>query len=377
MEETMWRQAIEQALPILKNNIAGHPGKLPHITEGQRYDWGGNDDWIEGFYIGMMWLAYEYGGDPYFKEAAESFLPNFKDRLDRHVELDHHDIGFLYSLSAVAQWRTTRSEEARAVALQAAEKLCGRWRPGMGAIQAWGVEGDPDNGGRIIIDCLLNLPLLFWACEQTGDRKYYDIAYRHARKSLKFLVRGDGSSYHTFYFDPNTGHALRGGTHQGYEDGSTWTRGQAWGIYGFALAYRYTKDAEFLDASKRLARYFIDRLPEDYVVYWDFDVPIEPGTPRDSSASAIAACGLLELLEWLGDSDPERESFEKALWHSMYSLSTNYAEASNSKAEGLLRHGSYHVRGNRAPDDYMIWGDYYYLEALVRMQKGIRGYWYE
>lgn len=373
--DDMWSKAIENAVNKVKQNVAKHPGKLPHITEGQRYEWGENDDWIEGFYIGMMWLAYEYSEESFYKEAAESFLANFKDRLDRHVMLDHHDIGFLYSLSTVAQWRVTGSEEARAVALKAAETLYARWRPEAGIIQAWGSEGDPDNGGRMIIDCLLNLPLLFWAYEQTGEQKYYDIAYQHALKSQKFLVRGDGSSYHTFYFNPKNGHALRGGTHQGYEDGSTWTRGQAWGIYGFALAYRYTKNESFLETSKQLAHYFIQRLPEDHVVYWDFDVPLEQKTPRDSSASAITACGLLELLELLDPNDSDRQLFEKVAHDSMKSLVDNYATTDLPDAEGLLKHGSYHVRGERAPDDYMIWGDYYYLEALIRMQKGIKGYW--
>ncbi|WP_202128490.1 glycoside hydrolase family 88 protein [Paenibacillus dendrobii] len=373
----MWTHAIDDALLKIKQNILKHPGKLPHITDGERYEWGDNNDWIEGFYVGMMWLAYEYGQEAFYKESAESYLANFQDRLDRHVALDHHDIGFLYSLSAVAEWHVTGNQAAREAALQAADKLLARWRPRIGIIQAWGREDDPDNGGRMIIDCLLNLPLLFWAYEQTGDAKYYDIAFRHALQSQKFLVRGDGSSYHTFYFHTENGSALRGGTHQGYQDGSTWTRGQAWGIYGFALAYRYTKHEAFLDTSKLLARYFIEHLPEDDVVYWDFDVPVEELTPRDSSASAIAACGLLELLEYMEESDPERTIFEEVLHRSMRSLVEHYATTDLPDAEGLLKHGSYHVRGERAPDDYMIWGDYFYLEALVRLEKGNKAFWYE
>ncbi|MBQ4900239.1 glycoside hydrolase family 88 protein [Paenibacillus sp. Marseille-P2973] len=374
----MWEQALEDALQKLQRNIANHPGQLPHITErtgSLSYEWDGNWDWIEGFYIGMMWLAYEYKREPVYRDAAESYLANFQDRLDRHVALDHHDIGFLYSLSAVAQWRVTGSEEAKELALRAADLLVGRFRPQIGIIQAWGKEGDPENGGRMIIDCLLNLPLLFWAHEQTGKSEYYDIAMKHALMSQKFLIRGDGSSYHTFYFNPENGHALRGETHQGYQDGSTWTRGQAWGIYGFALAYRYTGYPAFLETSKKMARYFIKYLPEDAVVYWDFDVPVEEGTPRDSSASAIVACGLLELLKLTEEDDPEREWFAHVLNRSMKSLAGKYATTDLPDAEGLLKHGSYHVRGDRAPDDFMIWGDYFYLEALVRLEKGIQGYW--
>lgn len=224
----MWNKAIEDAIHKVGSNIANHPGKLPHIAEGQQYEWGDNDDWIEGFYVGMMWLAYEYSKDSCYKEAAASWLGDFKHRLDQHIALDHHDIGFLYTLTAVAEWKITGSEAARAVGLQAADTLCKRWREPAGILQAWGLESDPENAGRIIIDCLMNLPLLFWAAEETGDKRYYEIALEHAFKSRKFLVRGDASSYHTFYFDPATGNAIRGGTHQGYEDGSTWTRGQAW-----------------------------------------------------------------------------------------------------------------------------------------------------
>ena len=372
----MWNAAIADALVKLRQNIVKHPGMLPHIIEGQCYEWGENNDWIEGFYIGMMWLAYEYGQDTFYKESAEAYLTNFEERLERHVALDHHDIGFLYSLSAVAEWRVTGNEAARQVALKAAETLLKRWRPQIGIIQAWGLEDDPENGGRMIIDCLLNLPLLFWAYEQTQDQRYYDVAMRHALISQKFLVRGDGSSYHTFYFDRSNGNAIRGGTHQGYEDGSTWTRGQSWGIYGFALAYRYTKHDAFLDTSKRLAKYFIEHMPEDDVVYWDFDVPVEAGTPRDSSASAITACGLLELLELTSEDDSSRQMFTDALDRTMRALVEKYATTDIPAAEGLLKHGSYHVRGDRAPDDYMIWGDYFYLEALVRLEKGIKGYWY-
>jgi unsaturated chondroitin disaccharide hydrolase len=244
-------------------------------------------------------------------------------------------------------------------------------------IQAWGPEHDKENGGRIIIDCLMNLPLLYWAYQQTEDRRYYDVAVAHADKSRRFLVRGDDSSYHTFYFDPATGEAIRGGTAQGYQDGSTWTRGQAWGIYGFALSYRNTGNPLYLETSKRMARYFVERLPEDNVVYWDFDAPINSDTKRDSSASAIAACGMLELLGHLPADAADREWLEDGLQRTMNGLVSSYSTINQPDAEGFLEHGSYSVRGGAAPDDFMIWGDYFYLEALMRLTKGHKGYWYE
>ncbi|GIP39337.1 glycosyl hydrolase [Paenibacillus sp. J31TS4] len=376
----MWTQAIEDAVAKTKANLTKFGDRFPHITQGtavKQYEWGDNTDWIEGFYAGMVWLSYEYTREPELLEAANRQLADFRRRLDEDVALDHHDIGFLYCPSALAGWIVEGSEDARRLALDAADRLMRRWRPEGQYIQAWGPKGHPENGGRIIIDCLMNLPLLYWASAQTGDPSYAEAARIHADKSRRFLVRGDDSSYHTFYFEPETGSAIRGGTHQGYQDGSTWTRGQAWGIYGFALSYRYTGDAHYLETSRRLARYFVEHLPEDNVAYWDFDVEIGPDTYRDSSASAIAAAGLLELLEHLPEDDADRAYFTEAVERSMRSLVEKYATIGEPDAEGLLKHGSYYIRGNRGPDDYMIWGDYYYLEALMRLERKIPGYWYE
>ncbi|TBL81843.1 glycoside hydrolase family 88 protein [Paenibacillus thalictri] len=373
----MWKQAIEDAVRITRENIGRFGDLMPHVSGGGKYELNPNTEWTDGFWSGILWLCYEYTGDSQFKEAAERTVESFRQRLAKHEQLDHHDIGFLYSLSSKAQWIIEKDEAARKLTLDAADALMKRWRPNAQLIQAWGPEGDPVNGGRIIIDCMMNLPLLYWAYEQTGDAKYRDAAVTHADKSRRFLVRGDDSSYHTFYFDPETGDSLHGGTHQGFRDGSTWTRGQAWGIYGFALSYRYTRNPLYLETSKRLARFFLERLPEDDVVYWDFDVPVDENTYRDSSASAIAAAGLLELLSLLPAEDADRAALEDGLNRSMRGLVNKYATIGQSEAEGLLMHGSYHVRGNNAPDDYMIWGDYYYLEALLRLEKGITGYWYE
>jgi Highly conserved protein containing a thioredoxin domain len=373
-----WQTAIEQSIRTTKANIARFGDSFPLVSEGgSNYRLENHTSWTEGFWTGILWLTYEYNKDSEIREAAVRSVDSFKRRLEKNQQLDHHDIGFLYSLSAKAQWILEKDENARALALQAADVLMKRWRPDSQLIQAWGPEGDPDNGGRIIIDCLMNLPLLYWAAEQTGNPIYAERARIHAEKSRRFLVRGDDSSYHTFYFDQKTGDSIRGGTHQGFRDGSTWTRGQAWGIYGFALAYRYFRDPVYLETSRRLARYFIDHLPEDSVAYWDFDVPQEAGTPRDSSASAIAACGILELAEHLPPGDPDREFLLRSVTDQLESLTNNYFTAGDATEEGFLRHGSYSVRGGASPDDYVIWGDYFYLEALLRLHQGTPGYWYE
>lgn len=374
----MWAQAIQQAVEQTKRNIERFGEQFPHVSkDGRHYELNANTDWTDGFWSGILWLSYEYTGDRRFRDAAVRTVDSFRRRLEENpASLDHHDIGFLYSLSSQAGWIIEKDEAARQLTLQAADVLLKRWREKPQLIQAWGPENDPENGGRIIIDCLMNLPLLYWAFKQTGEEKYREIAEIHAEKSRRYLVRGDDSSYHTFYFDPLTGDAVRGGTHQGYRDGSTWTRGQAWGIYGFVLAYRALGRPEFLETSKRMARYFIDRVPEDHVVYWDFDAPQVPETKRDSSASAIAAAGMLELIGHMAADDPLRDELQEAVHRSMSSLARNYAPDPASGDHGFIRHGSYSVRGGASPDDYTIWGDYFYLEALMRLEKGLPGYWY-
>lgn len=374
----MWNIAIEDAVAKIRRNIARFGDRYPHVGNGKHYVLIENNDWTNGFWSGLLWLSYEYSGETRFREAAEQTVDSFRSRLEEDVVLDHHDIGFLYSLSAQAQWIVERNEAARELALRAANRLMDRWRLPGGYFQAWGSKGDAAEGGRIIIDCLLNLPLLYWASEQTGDSAYKEAAAAQAEKSRRYLVRGDDSSYHTFVFNPETGGPIGGATHQGYCNGSTWTRGQAWGIYGFALSYRYTRDPLFLETSKRMARYFLEHLPEDGVAYWDFNLPKEQDEPfRDSSASAIATAGLLELLSHLDEEDPAYAYCQSGMYRSLESLVRYYASIGDDEAEGLLKHGAYHVRGNQSPDEYMIWGDYFYLEALLRLEKGIGGYWYE
>ena len=376
----LYIQAMEDILSKTLNNIDKFGTRFPHVSLNGEYNLNDNDDWTDGFWSGILWLCYEYSQDERYRKAAEATVASFRQRLEQQFKLDHHDIGFLYSLSAKAQWIITGDESARELALAAADVLMKRWRNtkgGSGYIQAWGAQDNEHEAGRIIIDCLLNLPLLYWASEQTGDPKYREAAEIQAEITRRYIVRGDDSSYHTFFFETKSGIPIGGATHQGYNNGSTWTRGQAWGVYGFALSYRYTGNEAFLETSKRMARYFLEHLPEDSVAYWDFNVPVDADTYRDSSASAIVAAGLAELISHLDAADPERPYFEKMLAITMQSLIRNYATIGDDAAEGFLKHGSYHVLGGFSPDDYMIWGDYYYLEALMRLVKGIPGYWYE
>lgn len=368
-------KAIEEVLSKVEQNIITFEKQFPHTSNDEVYELNPNDNWTDGFWVGILWQAYEYSGNLLFRHSAEEKTNQMINRLDENRDLDTHDIGFLYTPSTGAKWQIEKNEEAKRKTIAAADRLMQRYREHIGIIQAWGPPNDPEQGGRIIIDCLMNMPLLFLASEVTNDNKYREAAIAFADIARKYLVRGDDSTYHTFYFDQETGQPVRGATQQGYSDGSTWTRGQAWAIYGFALAYRYTKNPLYLETSLRTAKYFINQLPDNLIAHWDFDAPLDKNIKPDSSASAIAACGFHELLDWLDKNSKEYKLIYSTLINSMDTLISEYA--TEEGAQGFIDHGSYSVREGKSPDDYVIWGDYFYLEALLRLETNKRGYWYE
>ena len=334
-----------------------------------------NFEWTTSFFSGMLWLLYEHTGDETYLPVLEKHLDSFYHRVEDLGYLDTHDLGFLYSLSCYPAVLLRRDKRAEACFLKAAQALRRRYFPQAGIIQAWGDLGDPKNRGRMIIDCLLNLPLLYQAARLTGDRSYWEMAYSHARQAKKYLVRPDSTTYHTFYMDVDTGEPRFGRTAQGYSDDSCWARGQGWGVYGFALSYRHTGDRSFLDTACRLLDYYLDRLPRDGVCYWDLCFT-DGDEPRDSSAAAIVCCGIAELLQHLPLTHPRREAYEAALARTILALSKGYTTRDLPQAEGLLLHGVYSKPDNRGVDECTIWGDYYYMEALFRLLHGSCGYWY-
>jgi unsaturated chondroitin disaccharide hydrolase len=268
-------------------------------------------------------------------------------------------LGFLYTFSCVAAYKLPGNEDAKAAAIEAAEQLIIRFKPKGEFIQAWGPLDDPANY-RLIIDCLLNLPLLFWATEATGDGKYRAIAEKHLKTALSVVIREDGTTHHTFYFNPETGAPEKGVTHQGNSDDSCWARGQAWGVYGTALAYAYTKDENVLKCFEILTDKFIELLPEDNVPYWDMVFTDGSNEPRDTSAAAIAVCGILQMNKFINN-----EKYYEAAVKMLESLIDNYLTAGYSN--GLLSDAMYSKPGGHNPE-CNIWGDYYFMEALARMK---------
>lgn len=227
----------------------------------------------------------------------------------------------------------------------------------------------------LIIDCLLNIQLLFFASQETGDNRYRDMAINHFYASANHVIRDDASAYHTFYFDPETGDPVKGVTRQGYSDDSAWARGQAWGIYGIPLTYRFLKEPELIQLFKGMTHYFLNRLPKDQVSYWDLIFGDGSEQSRDSSATAIAVCGIHEMLKTLPDHDPDKKTYEAAMHSMLRALIKDYANKDLKPGAPLLLHGVYSWHSGKGVDEGNIWGDYYYLEALLRFYKDWNPYW--
>lgn len=374
---------IDQALEFSSNQIINN---LPEFTykfqnaysEDGFYKPIENDYWTTGFWTGEVWLAYEHCKDERIKEAGLIQVDSFLNRIDKKIEVDHHDMGFLYSPSCVAAYKLVGSEKAKEAAIKAADQLITRFHPVGEFIQAWGNMDEADNY-RLIIDCLLNLPLLYWATEETKDEKYREIAEKHIHTAIKNVIREDYSTWHTFYFNMETGEPDHGATCQGYRDGSAWARGQAWGIYGSALAYRYTKREEYVDVFKNVTQYYLEHLPKDMVPYWDLEFGEGSTEPRDSSSASIAACGMLEMSKYLNEEDAAY--YTELAKQMMKSVVDHYAVKDSKESNGLVLHSTY---SNHSPyntcnhygvDECNSWGDYFYMEALTRMTKEWNQYW--
>ncbi len=326
-----------------------------------------NNYWTTAFYTGLQFLCFQMSGDDTYKRVIERHLISFRRRLHQRVVLATHDLGFLFEYSSLAAWRFFGDNLAKKDALEAVDLLMERYYSNAGIIQAWGDLSDPEQCGRMIIDANMNLPLLYWATHETGNDKYYKAAYNHVKNACTYIIREDKSTYHTFHFDPITGEPLRGTTAQGFADNSCWARGQAWAIYGFALNYDYTKDPTLLIASMECADYFIAHLPKDKVCFWDLIFTDEDNQERDSSAAAIAVCGLIELAGLIGRKYPAKaEEYQRTAKQILFSLIDNYAVEYDS-FDGLLVHSVYNKPENKGVDECTIWGDYYYLEALLRV----------
>ena len=367
--------AMDRVADQVRCNMEYFGTRFPSsATRNQTYGVIDNIEWTDGFWTGLLWLCYEYTGDDAFKNLALKNVDSFLNRVEKRIELDHHDLGFLYSLSCVAGYKLTGSAEGRRAGLLAADKLMERFQEKGGFIQAWGELGARDNY-RLIIDCLLNIPLLHWAFLETGNPVYRNAAMRHYEAACNNVIRDDASAYHTFYFDPETGEPLKGVTRQGYSDDSAWARGQAWGIYGIPLNYRYVKDDSAFNLFKGMTNYFLNRLPEDEVCYWDLIFTDGSNQSRDSSAAAIGVCGIHEMLKYLPEVESDKNTYRHAMHCILRSLIERYTAPEIKPGNPVLLHGVYSWHSGKGVDEGNIWGDYYYMEALMRFYKDWNLYW--
>jgi unsaturated chondroitin disaccharide hydrolase len=371
VEQAGFQTVLVEALDRIRRHHSAFGDRFPLVGEETRYQLTGNNHWLAGFWTGLLWLAYAASGDEDLRAHAESLLPTFRERLERRVHITH-DLGFLFTLSARAQWQLTGARKARDLALRAARDLEQRYRPAGRYIQAWGEVGDTEEGGRTIIDTMMNLPILFWASGQTGDARYRKAALAHAETGRRTLLRPDGASYHTFFFDQASGEPLGPRTHQGYADDSLWSRGQAWAIFGFAAAAEWSGEQRFVDASRQAARRFMAELPPDGVPTWDLRLPHDAPHYRDSSAGAIAASGTLRLARLVDGA--ERDEFHRSALALLTALVTNCFET-KPDAQGLLRDGTYHAHKSWGLETYFICGDYFFLEALLALEGKAPDFW--
>lgn len=377
------RSAIEVATKIVKRNTQkyGTGDLYPADAVGGTYTAVKQCDkrshfWLEGFWPGQLWLTYELTKDEDIHAIADKYVEDFYKRVYENNNIDwHHDTGFLYTPSCVSGYKVAGNETAKKAALMAAYSLSRRFRYKGEFIQSMLTELDENRDFyKFIVDTMMNLPLLFWATEETGDSIYREKAIRHLNTTIKYAMREDGTTFHHILMDNQTGEMIRGLTWQGASDDSCWSRGQAWVVYGLAIAYAYTKDESLIPHFCKVTDYFINHLPADDVPYWDFVYSDGDGQPRDSSAAAIAVCGILEMAKHVNENEYGMKNYIDKAKDMLVSLMRNYASTYESGDEGLILHGTV-ANPQGMADSATQFGDYFYLEALLRASSDWNPYW--
>ncbi|TFE19892.1 glycoside hydrolase family 88 protein [Cohnella luojiensis] len=353
----------EQILTKVDGMIVQIGDKSPHVAgadgkyDDMRIDW-----WTSGFWPGILWIVHDMTGDDRYKEAAW----HWDERLERLMlepNRFHHDVGFQFLPTAVIKHSLTQDEDAVRRGLFAANFLAGRYNLNGRFIRAW--NGDHQRGWSIV-DTAMNLSLLFWATKESGDPRFGHIAKAHADTVVRNFIRDDGSVNHIISFDPETGEFLESLGGQGAAPDSGWSRGTAWALYGMTIAYRYTGNAVYLHAAQRAANFFIAHLPEDHVPHWDFRAETAlDDEPRDSSAGACAASGLIELSLLL--SERTGRVYRAAAERILQSLYYNYGTWDDAGHEAILRHGTGNRPTGQNVDVSLIYGDYFFVEAIAKL----------
>ena len=356
--------AEETASKILEKEsavAARNLGKIPYTAENGVFNDMSQQDicwWTNGFWAGLLLQLYGYQKEDIFRTAAEEIESKLDQNLMTAQGMDH-DSGFRWLLTSVANYRLTGSAASRNRAILAANNLAGRFNLAGSFIRAWNDNGSGETAGWAIIDCMMNLPLLYWASEELKDPRFFQIAKSHADTVRQAFVRKDGSVCHIVAFDPVTGKRLHSLGGQGFAHGSAWTRGQSWAIYGFTLSYLHTKEARYLETAEQVVSYFLAHIPESGFLPVDFCQPVSCPW-EDSTAAAIAACGLIELNKATGK--------EKYLTTAQWLLQTLARSrcSFSPETDQLLENGSaaYHDTSHNFP---IIYGDYFFTEGILKL----------
>ncbi|MEU6592193.1 glycoside hydrolase family 88 protein [Streptomyces sp. NPDC046881] len=352
------RAAADYAVEKVRGVAPGVTG-FPVGTRFEKWTYSRGGDWVGGFWPGTLWMAWLHSKDDSFRTWA---VDSARGLAPRQYDTSTHDLGFLFSPSWVTAWRLTGDEEWRTGAVRAAGSLIQRYNPRGKFIRAWGALDDRTNAGRVIMDTMMNLDLLAFASRQTGDDRYLDIAVEHAETAQRVFPRADGSTPHVFDFDPDTGAPVGPGTVQGYSPASCWSRGQAWGIYGFTTMYRRTGNTEFRDTARKLADFAIAALTPDHVPVWDYLAPQQPYDVKDASAGAVMACGLLDLHAATG-----RHTYREVALRLLTALSDTCLTRNSARADAVVARCT---RNRPAEDGIEIslpYADYYLLEGILRV----------
>ena len=339
-------------------------GKLPktYYASTDKFETSGSEWWTSGFYPGTLMYLYEETGDQALLDEAKRVLKLLEKE---QYNTTTHDLGFMMFGSFGHANRIEPSEEYKQILLNSAKSLASRYDPDVKAIKSW--DSDNPKDFLVIIDNMMNLDLLFWATRETGDSTYHKIATEHANTTMKHHFRPDYSSYHVVNYNAETGEVQLKRTEQGNADDSAWARGQAWGLYGYTMTYRETKDPRYLEQAKKIADFMLNHpnLPEDKVPYWDFNAPGIPNAKRDASAAAITASALLELSTYVDGQDAKR--YFNSAETMLKSLSEEPYKAEIGENGGfILKHGVGHLPKNSEVDVPLTYGDHYYVEALTR-----------
>ena len=360
-KETTWEESSIETASFQMKMMAeaiSDSAKLPRSIKNGQVRLEEIYDWTSGFFPGSLWYMYELTNDDYFKGEAQKYTSLLNDL---RFYKDTHDLGFMVYCSYGNDYRITGDTTAIPVMIETADNLIGRFNDNTQTIRSW------DFGEwqyPVIIDNMMNLELLFWASEYTNDPKYKDVAIRHANTSMEYHYRDNYSSYHVVDYDTISGNVISQGTFQGFSDDSNWARGQAWGLYGYVVMYRFTKDEKYLDFANNIASFIMDNVKtDDLIPYWDYNAPNIPDAPRDASAASVTSSALLELSKYVEDGSAYFNYAETILKNLS---SDKYLAEKGDNLGFILKHSVGHLPANSEIDTPLNYADYYYLETLNR-----------